>query len=187
MMIDSPAQSHHSMHKWIARWLLVISMAVPALGTAAEFSQNTQYREEVLSVAPYRIRYVLTGQTRIQPSDFPAMGLDGEATFVYALADKHVFVYSDGLYVGSQHLYLWPFSTLVDNDPANPIRSISAPIGKGFAIAFSQSDNQDYRLTSEFIVELKPGFTYHPEHVRMQAIYLTRPGAPYIDVFRRPF
>jgi hypothetical protein len=173
------------MEKWFARWLVIVAMAAPALGMAAEFSQNTQYREEVLSTAPYRIKYVLTGQTRIQPSDFEALRLDGQATFVYALADKHVFVYSDGLYIGSPSLYLWPYKPLVNIDPANPISSITAPIGTGFAQVFSRTDAQNYRLTSEFIVELKPGFTYQPDHVRMQAVYLTELGAPYIDVFRR--
>jgi hypothetical protein len=173
------------MKKWLACWLVMFAVAVPALSIAAEFSQNTQYREEVLSVAPYRIKYVLTGQTRIQPSDFPAMALDGQATFVYALAGKDVFVYSDGLYIGSPSLYLWPFQPSVNADPTNPISSITAPVGTGFAMMFSQKDAQDYRLSGEFIVELKPGFTYDPDHVRMQAVYLTAMGAPYIDVFRR--
>lgn len=175
------------MKKWRACWLIVVAITAPSLGMAAEFSQNTQYREEVLSVAPYRIKYVLTGQTRIQPSDFAALRLDGQATFVYALADKHVFVYSDGLYIGSTGLYLWPYKPIVDIDPTNPISSITATVGTGFAQVFSRTDAQHYRLTSEFIVELKPGFTYQPDHVRMQAVYLASLGAPYIDVFRRQF
>ncbi|WP_250624052.1 hypothetical protein [Pinirhizobacter soli] len=175
------------MKKWLACWLVIVAMTVPALGMAAEFSQNTQYREEVLSVAPYRIKYVLTGQTRIQPSDFEALRLDGQATFVYALADKHVFVYSDGLYIGSPSLYLWPYEPFVNIDPTNPVNSITATIGTGFAQVFSRTDAQDYRLTSEFIVELKPGFTYQPNQVRMQVVYLAEQSAPYIDVFRRQF
>lgn len=171
------------MKKWLAGCLLVLAMATPALGVAAEFSQNTQYREEVLSVDPYRIKYVLTGQTAIQPSDFPALGLNGQSTFVYALGDKDMFVYSDQMYVGSPQLYLWSFKPMVNTDPANPISSIQASIGTGFALMFSQAEDQSYRLTGELVVELKPGFNYYPEQVHMQAVYMTDTGAPYIDVF----
>jgi hypothetical protein len=173
------------MKKRFSRWLIVVAMTMPALGMASEFSQNTQYREEVLSVAPYRIKYVLTGQTHVQPSVFPAIGLDGDATFVYALAGKDVFVQADDLHIGSPNLYLWLFKPLVNVDPANPIGSITAPMGTGFALMFNRTNGLDYQLSGEFIVELKPGFTYQPDLVRMQAVYSAGLGAPYIDVFRR--
>jgi hypothetical protein len=163
----------------------IVATAVPATSVAAEFSQNTRYVEEVLSVAPYRIKYVLSGQTRRAPNDFSGMGLDGQSTFVYALANHPVMVHSDGLYIGSATTYFWPFRPFVNTDPSHPVSSVTSVDGHGFGLIFGNAQNGQFALLSEFVVELKPGFSYDSSHVRMQAVYLSVSGSPFIDVFTR--
>lgn len=167
---------------------VVFALCMAGMASAASFSRDTFFTEEVLSVSPYRIQYTLSGNTDIRPTHFQQLGLTGQATLVYALSGAgDVFAYSQTLYVVTPGSYVWGFPPLVNADPNNPIHSITSRDGADFGIAFDDNgdSNGELRMRTSFIVELKPGFVYLPDHVHMQAVYLSDHGSPFIDVFRR--
>ncbi|TCV94906.1 hypothetical protein EC912_103397 [Luteibacter rhizovicinus] len=155
----------------------------PVVG-ATSFSTGTSYTEEVLSVAPFRVRYRLAGQTPHGPDDLGRLGLSGDGTVVYAVAGKEIMLHSRALVVAGPASYAWGFDPAVDADPTHPIRSVSSVAGGGFDIEM-HGEVPSLRLSSEFVVELKPGFFHDPSLVRLQMVYLADPNAPYIDVFLR--
>lgn len=95
---------------------VVLMVVTPVTGLAAGVSQNTHYTDEVLSAVPYRIKYVLTGKTTRTPEYLPALALDGQFAFVFALADKRVPVPSDGLYIDSPTAYALHYRPNVNTD-----------------------------------------------------------------------
>lgn len=163
---------------------IIAALLIPLTAKAASFSENTHYSAEVLSTSPYRIQYTLKGETAFRPADFERLGIDGRATLVYALADKNVLGHADNVYIVSPNSYYWGYNPVVNTDPSHAISSILSSADTGFAFEFKGEDTGNLSMHATFIVELKPGYTYHPEQVHIQAVYLSQFGAPFIDVFQ---
>ncbi|TCV94905.1 hypothetical protein EC912_103396 [Luteibacter rhizovicinus] len=167
------------------KMLAVATIAAFSFSASAEeaFSEYSTYTEEVVSVAPYRIRYQLSGMSTHSPESLEGLGLSDDGLLVYSIGDKAVRVASWTLFISPPALYSWGFDPFTDEDPTQPVRSISDGAEGSFSYNFAGFAPR-FNLSSEFVVELKPGFFHDPSQVRLEMHYLKRPGeAPYVDVF----
>lgn len=162
---------------------VLLGQALPARAQKNAFSLQTHYTQQVVSVAPLRIAYTLTGTGRHAPVDFNALRLSGEAVLVFAYADSVVQVHASPLQVApDQRAYHWTYPAW--SAPGATIAAIHGVDREGFAASFEHGSSGRWPLRMRFVVGFDPAVDYDPARVNLQVVYLkSGPIAPHIDVF----
>lgn len=164
---------------------VLLLQALPARAQDNAFSVQTHYTQEVVSIAPLRIAYTLSGYGRYAPADFSALRLSGEAVLVFAYADSVAQVHAEQLQVApDQGAYHWRYPAWSAPAAGTAVASIQGEVEAGFKVFFQHGSDGRWPLQTRFVVTFDPAVDYDPARVHLQVVYLKAgPIAPHIDVF----